>query len=181
MDLTLFGILIYVNLVHESKVLIPIYNLFCYHELIGLSGKFTIAYINGYIHTENCYECNYSKLERVSDITLGDSWGSELYQENSKQGVSLILCQTDKGEELLRNSNVELKEVDLDNAVANNEQIVEGIKQGVYEAMASAMANNGSGSNVTVELHGDASDIFTAVVKENNRAIYRTGSSPIRN
>ena len=66
-------------------------------------------------------------------------------------------------------------------AVANNEQIVEGIKQGVYEAMASAMANNGSGSNVTVELHGDASDIFTAVVKENNRAIYRTGSSPIRN
>ena len=89
----------------------------------GVSDKFTIAYINGYIHTENCYECNYSKLERVSDITLGDSWGSELYQENSKQGVSLILCQTDKGEELLRNANVELKEVDLDNAVANNEQL----------------------------------------------------------
>ena len=27
------------------KVLIPIYNLFCYHELIGLPGSFTIAYI----------------------------------------------------------------------------------------------------------------------------------------
>ena len=64
-------------------------------------------------------------------------------------------------------------------AVANNEQIVEGIKQGVYEAMMAA--NGNGGSNVTVELRGDASDIFTAVVKENNRAIYRTGSSPIRN
>lgn len=64
-------------------------------------------------------------------------------------------------------------------AVANNAQIVEGIKQGVYEAMMAA--NGNGGSNVTVELRGDASDIFTAVVKENNRAIYRTGSSPIRN
>ena len=89
----------------------------------GVSDKFTIAYINGYIHTENCYECNYSKLDRVSDITLGDSWGSELYQENSKQGVSLILCQTEKGEELLRGANVELREVNLDNAVSNNEQL----------------------------------------------------------
>ena len=49
----------------------------------------------------------------------------------------------------------------------------------VYEAMASAMSQ-GNG-NVTVELVGDASDIFTAVVKENNRTIMRTGTSPIRN
>jgi hypothetical protein len=40
------------------------------------------------------------------------------------------------------------------------------------------MANGGQG--VTVELVGDASDIFTAVVKENNRSIMRTGASPIR-
>ena len=65
-------------------------------------------------------------------------------------------------------------------AVANNEQIVEGIRQGVYDAVRSAMSESGSG-NVTVELAGDASDIFTAVVKENNRTIYRTGTSPLRN
>lgn len=65
-------------------------------------------------------------------------------------------------------------------AVANNEQIVEGIRQGVYEAVSAAMQGNG-GQGVTVELVGDASDIFTAVVKENNRTIMRTGASPIRN
>lgn len=64
-------------------------------------------------------------------------------------------------------------------AVANNEQIVEGIKQGVYEAVSAAM--QGGSQGVTVELVGDASDIFTAVVKENNRTIMRTGTSPIRN
>ena len=66
-------------------------------------------------------------------------------------------------------------------AVANNEQITDGIKQGVYEAVMSAMsASGGSGGNVTVELRGDASDIFSAVVKENNRSIMRTGKSPMR-
>ena len=64
-------------------------------------------------------------------------------------------------------------------AVANNEQIVEGIRQGVYEAVSAAIQNGGQG--VTVELVGDASDIFTAVVRENNRTIMRTGTSPIRN
>lgn len=63
-------------------------------------------------------------------------------------------------------------------AVANNEQITEGIEKAVYRAMMDAMANGGS--NVNVELHGDASTLFTAVVKENNNAIMRTGSSPIR-
>ena len=66
-------------------------------------------------------------------------------------------------------------------AVANNEQIVEGIKQGVYEAVTAAWSSKGgNGGNVTVEITGDASDIFRAVVRENDRSIMRTGASPIR-
>lgn len=64
-------------------------------------------------------------------------------------------------------------------AVANNEQITEGIERAVYRAMTDAMAQNGG--NVNVELHGDAASLFTAVVKENNNHIMRTGYSPIRN
>jgi len=63
-------------------------------------------------------------------------------------------------------------------AVANNEQITEGIANAVYRAMTEAMAANGG--NVNVELRGDAAALFTAVVKENNNYIMRTGSSPIR-
>lgn len=63
-------------------------------------------------------------------------------------------------------------------AVANNEQITEGIANAVYRAMTEAMA--ATGGNVNVELRGDAAALFTAVVKENNNYIMRTGSSPIR-
>ena len=65
-------------------------------------------------------------------------------------------------------------------AVANNQQIVEGIKQGVYEAVAAAWSSSSGNGNVTVEITGDASDIFRAVVRENDRSIMRTGASPIR-
>lgn len=39
----------------------------------------------------------------LSDITLGDSWGTELSGE-VKNGVSLILCQSEKGKELIESA-----------------------------------------------------------------------------
>ena len=65
-------------------------------------------------------------------------------------------------------------------AVVNNGQIVESIKAGVYEAMASAMAASG-GNNVSVVLEGDTASFFSAIVRENNREIMRTGKSRLRN
>ena len=64
-------------------------------------------------------------------------------------------------------------------AVANNEQITDGIERAVYKAMSDVMSNAG-GQSVNVELRGDAADFFTAMVNENNKAIMRTGASPIR-
>lgn len=70
--------------------------------------------------TENCYDCQYSKLERVSDITLGDSWGSGEPLEEVKKGISLILCQTDKGLEVLGKTELHLASVNIENAIAHN-------------------------------------------------------------
>ena len=65
------------------------------------SDLYTFAFLTSLDYTENCYSCRYATLDRVSDITLGDSWGSELEAEEQKKGISLILCQTEKGKELL--------------------------------------------------------------------------------
>lgn len=89
----------------------------------GVSDKYSIAFLNSLIYTENCYNCKYSQLERVSDITLGDSWGSELEFEEQKKGISLILCQTEKGKQLVNSADLTLKEVDIDKAIANNHQL----------------------------------------------------------
>lgn len=55
-------------------------------------------------------------------MTLGDSWGSEC-KDQEKNGISLILIQSQKGKGLLSMSKMELKDVDLDNAIAHNHQL----------------------------------------------------------
>lgn len=87
---------------------------------------YSIAFLNSIFCTENCYSCNYTSVERVSDISLGDSWGTE-YKDEEKNGVSLILVQTEKGKELLSKSHLELRDVDLDVAVSNNQPLREHI------------------------------------------------------
>ena len=89
----------------------------------GVSDKYTIAFLNGLTYTENCYGCEYARMERVSDVTLGDSWGSMLDDKEKKQGISLALCQTDKGISLLKNADVFLCDVDIEKAISSNHQL----------------------------------------------------------
>lgn len=61
-------------------------------------------------------------------------------------------------------------------AVANNAQIVEGIKSGVYDAVTSAiMSTGGNGSNVTVVLQGDADNLFRVVQSKADSYTMQTG------
>lgn len=61
-------------------------------------------------------------------------------------------------------------------AVANNGQIVEGIKAGVYDAVTSAIMSTGSnGSNVTVVLQGDADGLFKVVQSKADNYTMQTG------
>lgn len=54
---------------------------------------------------------------------MGDAWGSDLPSDIRKKGVSIALCQTDKGKELLDNNNLELRKIDLDKVVRVNTQL----------------------------------------------------------
>ncbi len=60
-------------------------------------------------------------------------------------------------------------------AVANNDQIVAGIEQGVYNAVMSAMSQGSQ--NVNVVLEGDAEGIFRVVRQQNKIYKNSTGSS----
>lgn len=93
--------------------------------------SYTIAFLNGLIYTENCYKCPYATLKRVSDLTLGDSWGTNLSEIEQKKGISLVLSMTNKGDILLKNSNLFLTSVDLDKAILNNDQLQEPSKEPV--------------------------------------------------
>lgn len=89
----------------------------------GMPDLYSMSFLNGISYTENCYECRYAQIERTGDLTLGDSWGTFLSDEEQNKGISLILCQTDKGKELMDIGRLHLEDVDLDRAISANHQL----------------------------------------------------------
>ena len=51
-----------------------------------------------------CYQCDYKTLPRISDISLGDFWGIGNYDPSldNEQGTSVVLVNSEKGQQLLR-------------------------------------------------------------------------------
>lgn len=63
---------------------------------------FRDLFYNHFIIRESCHNCPYTNLNRGSDITIGDYWGWEKVssQFNDQRGVSLVLINTNKGQNL---------------------------------------------------------------------------------
>lgn len=110
-------------------------------EIFGWAGlhRESFTFNNGKIRTypftfyqpflirESCHSCPYASINRVSDITLGDFWGWERVVPdfpNSKEGVSLVLTNSIKGEDLLRKSRgqIVLRSVALSETLQPNLQ-----------------------------------------------------------
>lgn len=89
----------------------------------GILDKYSMAFLYGISYTDKCYSCPYARTERISDITLGDSWGSDLSDEEQRKGVSLVLCQTKKGKELLSIANINLMNVNVKKSIECNHQL----------------------------------------------------------
>jgi len=65
-------------------------------------------------------------------------------------------------------------------AVANNDQIVSAVSDGVYRAVMSAMSNKDGASgdiNLTINMDGDV--VYRGVVKKNKEVVRATGKSPL--
>lgn len=98
----------------------------CNKKSVTFNGDYdpySILFLNTVCFTENCYSCQYATNDRVSDITLGDSWGSDLPTEDINKGINLILCQSEKGVQLIESINAKLFDVNLDHAIQNNGQL----------------------------------------------------------
>ena len=65
---------------------------------------YQMAYHPHLMISKHCEKCRYQSLPRYGDITIGDFWGIERKEPDikNKRGVSAILCNNDKGMELLK-------------------------------------------------------------------------------
>lgn len=87
-----------------------------------IQDRYTMTFLASLNYTENCYSCRYATDKRVGDITIGDSWGSGLMEEIEK-GISLVMCQTEKGKELLNLMPFHFEKVNVDEALKSNHQL----------------------------------------------------------
>lgn len=73
---------------------------------------FTNIYNKSLCSRPSCHECPYARFERFADITIGDFWGIEkadpMFDRNDK-GVSLIMPNTVKGDDLVKSCIQDLK------------------------------------------------------------------------
>ena len=95
------------------------------------------AFLSELLSRPSCSECKYTKLNRVSDLTLGDFWGIEeeypQYAIQNTAGTSMVLVNSLKGRKLVQNikgklCNEILEYVDLEIATRRNVPLISTIK-----------------------------------------------------
>lgn len=89
----------------------------------GVADRYLYTFLKRINYTENCYSCQFATIDRISDLTLGDSWGTKLDAVEQKKGISLLLSQSDKGNELIEIAGLQLFDLDLETAIQNNGQL----------------------------------------------------------
>lgn len=65
------------------------------------------CFLKGLLSRPSCYKCQFKTLHRISDITLGDVWNVEKLDKDfcNKNGNTALLVHTDKGKELIMDTN----------------------------------------------------------------------------
>lgn len=129
--------------------------------------------------TANGIQTLWSGLKKIVNGFAG-LINSVLSVINKIPGVSIPYLPTyakggfpDYGEIFIANERGPemIGKIGQNNAVVNNQQIIDGIRQGVLDAMRQA--------NGETNIYVDGEKLFTIVTNRNNSAVMRTGRSPL--
>ena len=83
-------------------------------------------YMIGFLHDlylrPSCHSCKFKACSCGSDITLGDFWGIEklVPEIDDNRGVSIVLINTPKGEEIIKALELSFIEVEYELAIKGN-------------------------------------------------------------
>lgn len=76
------------------------------NKLYGINALYMSAFDKASIFRKSCYQCHYAKTFRVGDFSIGDFWGlghqGIPFKHDMTKGVSLLIVNTEKGREIMR-------------------------------------------------------------------------------
>lgn len=90
--------------------------------------SYLLSFFESLNYYDSCYSCKYAQNKRVSDITIGDFWGlgiDEPFDHPYTGAISLVMTNTDKGEEFFANAKEHLfvEERTVQEALNGNNQL----------------------------------------------------------
>ena len=105
------------------------------------------AFLGDVCLRDSCYDCKFKKKIRKSDITLADFWGIGNVDKdlNDNKGISLVIVNSKKGQELFEKINKKLiyKIVDFEEAIKYNPNMTKSTKiQSKREKFFNDLNNN---------------------------------------
>lgn len=101
---------------------------------------FNLYHLN-YINRYACYDCKFSTVNRVSDITIGDFWNVDymISELTSSKGYSLLISNTIKGDKLIDTiknkvlfNKVSTEMVIRSNLELSSKRIIPEIRNSIY-------------------------------------------------
>ena len=88
---------------------------------------FMQAFLSNLSINDSCLNCQFNKLPRIADLSLGDFWGVDKYDQsmNDNKGLSIVLVNSEKGQFWFNQIKTQglCKEIPLDFVIKNNPNI----------------------------------------------------------
>ena len=96
--------------------------------------NYIVGFLQGLYYRESCYDCSYSRVQRVADMTVGDYWDRENRCKdlcNKQYGLSMLMVYTGKGEALYTECKDLLHALpgDLETFTGRNAQLVRPMRK----------------------------------------------------
>ena len=117
--------------------------------------SFVKLFLSDLITNSACYTFQFNKLPRIADLSLGDFWGVDKYDQsmNDNKGLSIILLNSEKGQSWFNQIKKQglCKEIPLDFVIKNNPNICGSSKPHAKRKDLFEDINNGKSLKVCVK------------------------------
>lgn len=90
------------------------------------------AYLSFSTNRLSCTNCPFARPQRVADITMGDFWGHDRYKYQHDEGLSVVLVNSRKGEQLMSSESFFRKTVTWDEITRHNSNIYMPTRHAAY-------------------------------------------------
>ncbi len=103
-------------------------------NLIRDENVFFRLFWNGITMRDSCYNCLFTSVSRISDLTIADFWGlgeKIPFNHDTKKGTSLLLVNSKRGQTIFNNikHNCFYEERTIEEATMHNKQLTSPIKR----------------------------------------------------